>query len=245
MKPTVKPSFFDNFRCIGSSCRVSCCTGFLFSIRRGEERLFPREAWTEDEDGLHLVTRPNGDCPFWTPQHLCARQHGADQGSLPRMCRVFPRIAVDYPDRTEHLLDVLCPEVFRLVSTWEIGDLLVKGGELPEDFPDGQRKEQMEAYRSLDLPGVATAFADYLRRLGAYMAFVNYPLYSRELKAQGVFAPVRRFILEMAGRSHEFAALGDDYFVFLCREWRRYCPAYGFDVEVEGYNGFPGKARDK
>ena len=233
MKPTVRPSFYDAFKCVGAVCRVSCCTGFRFPLQRGEEKNLPEGTWTEDGRGLCFVTRPNGDCPFWTAGHRCPFQHGDDQSELPGVCRVFPRIVADYPDRMELYLDVLCPEVYRLVSTWEIGDLQVDGA-----LTDGSvwriRREQMEAYRTLDLPGTAPAFVDYLRRLGAYLVFINYPIYADWPQAQGVFGPIRRFIEEMSVRSREFAAVDGDWFDFLCREWRNYCPTYGFDLETEG-----------
>ena len=233
-RPTVRPPFFDDFKCVGPACQVSCCTGFRFPLRRGEETGLPRETWTEDERGLCFVTRPNGDCPFWSPEHRCPFQRGSDQSRLPGVCRVFPRIVTDYPDRTELCLDVLCPEVYRLIATWEIGDLRVDGGAEPSDPQYRRRAEEMEAFRALELPGVEPVFADYLRRLGAYLLFPHYPVYADVPKARGVFGPVRRFVELMAARSREFASLDGDYFDFLCREWRRYSPDYGFDIETDG-----------
>ena len=233
-RPTVRPPFFDDFKCVGPACQVSCCTGFRFPLRRGEETGLPRETWTEDERGLCFVTRPNGDCPFWSPEHRCPFQRGGDQSRLPGVCRVFPRIVTDYPDRTELCLDVLCPEVYRLIATWEIGDLRVDGGAEPSDPQYRRRAEEMEAFRALELPGVEPVFADYLRRLGAYLLFPHYPVYADVPKARGVFGPVRRFVELMALRSREFAAPDGDYFDFLCREWRRYSPDYGFDIETDG-----------
>lgn len=233
-RPTVRPPFFDDFKCVGPACQVSCCTGFRFPLRRGEETGLPRETWTEDERGLCFVTRPNGDCPFWSPEHRCPFQRGSDQSRLPGVCRVFPRIVTDYPDRTELCLDVLCPEVYRLIATWEIGDLRVDGGAEPSDPQYRRRAEEMAGYRTLELPGTAPAFADYLRRLGAYLLFPHYPVYADVPKARGVFGPVRRFVELMALRSREFASLDGDYFDFLCREWRRYSPDYGFDIETDG-----------
>ena len=234
VKPTVRTPFFGDFKCLGAICPVSCCTGFRFPLRRGEEKRLPRESWTEDERGLCFVARPNGDCPFWTPERRCPFQHGADQSALPGVCRVFPRIVTDYPDRTELCLDVLCPEVFRLIAGWEIGDLRVDGGVELADPQYLRRAEEMASYRTLELPGAEPAFADYLRRLGAYLLIVHYPIYADVPKAQGVFGPVRRFVELMAARSREFAALDADYFAFLCRMWRQYSPAYGFDIETDG-----------
>ena len=234
VKPTVRPPFFDDFKCVGPGCLVSCCTGFRFPLRRGEEAALPRGTWTEDERGLCFVTRPNGDCPFWTPERRCPFQHGADQSRLPGVCRVFPRIVTDYPDRTELCLDVLCPEVYRLIATWEIGDLRVDGGAEIDDPLYRRRADEMAAWRTFELPDVAPVFADYLRRLGAYLLVVHYPIYADVPKAQGVFGPVRRFVGRMAVRSREFAAPDGNYFAFLCRAWREYSPAYGFDIETDG-----------
>ena len=213
---------------------MSCCTGFRFPLRRGEEKALPRGTWTEDGRGLCFVTRPNGDCPFWTPERLCPFQRGDDQRRLPGVCRVFPRIVTDYPDRTELCLDVLCPEVFRLIATWEIGDLRVDGGIVLSDPLYRRRAEEMEKYRTLELSGTAPAFADYLRRLGAYLLVVHYPIYADVPKAEGVFGPVRRFVGLMSGRTRAFARPDGSFFAFLCREWRRYSPAYGFDIETDG-----------
>ena len=234
MKPTVRPSFYDAFKCVGAACRVSCCTGFRFPLQRGEEKNLPEGTWTEDSRGLCFVTRPNGDCPFWTAGHRCPFQHGDDQSELPGVCRVFPRIVTDYPDRTELCLDVLCPEVYRLIAGWEIGDLRVDGDAELADPLYVRRAEEMAAYRTLELPDTAPEFADYLRRLGAYLLVVHYPIYAEVPKAQGVFDPVRRFVERMAVRSREFAVPDMDFFCFLCREWRDYSPAYGFDIETDG-----------
>ena len=234
MKPTVRPSFYDAFKCVGAACRVSCCTGFRFPLRRGEEKNLPEGTWTEDGRGLCFVTRPNGDCPFWTADHRCPFQHGDDQRELPGVCRVFPRIVTDYPDRTELCLDVFCPEVYRQIAGWEIGDLRVDGDVALADSLYVRRAEEMAAYRALELPDAAPEFADYLRRLGAYLLFVHYPVYADVPKAQGVFGPVRGFVERMAVRSREFAAPGMDFFCFLSREWRGYSPSYGFDIETDG-----------
>ena len=234
MKPTVRPSFYDAFKCVGAACRVSCCTGFRISLLPGEEKRLPRESLAEDSRSRYVVMRPNGDCPFWTAAHRCALQHGDDQSVLPGVCRVFPRVVSPYSDRTEIYLDAYCPEVYRLVSTWEIGDFRISGGPLSDAPVWRQRAEQMDAYRTLELPGTAPVFVDYLRRLGAYLVFTNFPIYKDYPAAQGVFGPVRRFIEEMAGRSREFATVNGEWFDFLCREWRKYSSAYGFDFETEG-----------
>ena len=234
MKPTVRPSFYDTFKCVGAACRVSCCTGFRFPLRRGEEKKLPDGTWTEDDRGLCFVSRPNGDCPFWTASRRCPFQHGDNQSEMPGVCRVFPRIVTDYPDRTELCLDVLCPEVYRLIAGWKIGDLRVDGDVAFADPLYVRRAEEMASYRVLELPGTTPEFADYLRRLGAYLLIVHHPIYADVPKAQGVFGPVRRFVERMAVRSREFAALDMDFFDFLCREWRSYSPIYGFDIETDG-----------
>lgn len=236
-KSSVKIPFFDSFKCRGASCPVSCCSGLRIALPRGEEKDLPREDWTTDEQGVCISMRPNGDCPFWTENHRCQRQRGDDQTALPTICRFFPRIVNVYSDRAEYSLDTLCPEVCRLVATWEIGDVCVDGD---AEFADPQyrrRAEEMESYRTLELPGVAPSVADFLRRFGAYLLFVQYPAYAADPRAQGVFAPVRRFIVQTAESVRTFAALDEEFFAFICRAWRAFCGEYGFDADCEGNFG--------
>ena len=163
VKGIVKPAFYDDFACWAAECPVSCCTGYRFALLRGEERYLPPETVTSDEKGLCLKTRANGDCPFWNSRHLCSLQAGGDQDRLPAICRTFPRIIVNYPDRTEFMLDPMCPAVAQQVSRWAIGDLRVTG-----EITDAAYLKRAEAMRILGDESIS--FPEALRRAAECLA---------------------------------------------------------------------------
>ena len=235
MKGTVKPAFYDDFACWAAECPVSCCTGYRFALLRGEERFLPPEAVTGDEKGLCLKTRANGDGPFWNSRHLCSLQSGGDQDRLPAICRTFPRIIVNYPDRTEFMLDPMCPAVAQQVSRWTIGDLRVTGeitdaaylkraeamrilGDESISFPEALRRAAeclavggswLVAGENFDEPKSPTEITSFWRRMTAYLLLAHWPAYLRVPAAGNVAESIFRFVEECMVVSGSWLVVSD------------------------------------
>ena len=135
-----QPEYYRNFKCIGGTCRFSCCVGWNIG-------------WTEDEvarilnnpdcsDSLRSLTENSftkregeirdcgvvvGDgmrCPFLTEENLCVIQKELGEEYLSKTCREFPRrcrVAFDTQSKSFSTVyrscRLSCPEVSKRLFT--------------------------------------------------------------------------------------------------------------------------------
>lgn len=143
----IKPSYYDEFHCIASACRDSCCIGWEIDIDRESlerykqvdgplgERL--RRAVTED--GCFRLTGEEERCPFLNGEGLCDLILELGEASLCEICREHPRYYEWYGSlRKEAGIGLCCEAAARLI---------LKGGSLertaletpePGDEVDGE-----------------------------------------------------------------------------------------------------------
>ena len=140
----IKPSYFDSFRCIASSCSDSCCKEWdvlVDSDKAAFYRALPgalgdrlRQVLKE-EDGETYMTIENRRCPMWRADGLCRIQAEQGEAALCKTCREFPRLTHDYGDFIEYGLELSCPEAARIILNTPSPVFVteeIPGGEAPE-----------------------------------------------------------------------------------------------------------------
>ena len=140
----IKPSYFDEFRCIASACPDSCCKEWDVQIDNDKAALYRslsgdlgdrlREVLTE-EDGETVMTIIDGRCPMWREDGLCRIQAELGEDALCKTCREFPRLTHDYGNFVEMGLELSCPEAARIILSCPHPTMIesvVSGGEDPE-----------------------------------------------------------------------------------------------------------------
>ncbi len=124
---TVKPDFFDVFKCIADKCTDSCCIGWEIDVDEvafekysklqsplGDEI---RNRITKSEDGNNCFTlTENESCPFLDRNNLCKLIVATgDCSLLCDICREHPRFYEWFVGVTECGLGLCCEEVCRIL----------------------------------------------------------------------------------------------------------------------------------
>ncbi|MBQ7817578.1 MAG: flagellin lysine-N-methylase [Oscillospiraceae bacterium] len=140
----VKPSYFDQFKCIAAACPDSCCKEWTVQVDADSAayyRTLPGALGDRlrqvlvDEDDNTVMFNENGRCPMWRQDGLCRIQAELGHDALCKTCRDFPRLTHDYGNFIEMGLELSCPEAARIILTAPAGapiDEYADGGEEPE-----------------------------------------------------------------------------------------------------------------
>ena len=121
----VRPDFYDDFRCLASACRHSCCIGWEIdvdeqSLARYERLRGPlgRELREniDPEPTPHFRLTGEERCPFLRRDGLCRLILALGEESLCDICALHPRFFNAYPDREEAGLGLCCEEAARLLT---------------------------------------------------------------------------------------------------------------------------------
>lgn len=131
----IKPSYYDQFRCIAGACPDSCCQewdvqvdeaaakGYLALPGALGDRL--RQKLKQDEGGYYLEITDRR-CPMWRQDGLCQIQAELGEEGLCHVCREFPRLRHDYGDFVELGLELSCPEAARLIFTAPVAPYVIE-----------------------------------------------------------------------------------------------------------------------
>ena len=120
----VKPSYFDQFRCIAGSCTDSCCKEWDVQVDDTAAAYYlglPGDLGDrlrqvlKEEDGEMVMTIVDGRCPMWREDGLCRIQAALGHEALCKTCREFPRLTHDFGDFQERGLELSCPEAARFI----------------------------------------------------------------------------------------------------------------------------------
>ena len=122
---TVKLSIFDNFKCLASDCKDSCCNaGWQIDVDKKTMQKYSLCDGTfvqkirdniEQIDKQYCIKCHNGKCPFFRDDGLCDIVKNKGDGFLGEVCRNFPRINNYVAGRREQTLSFACEEVVRQV----------------------------------------------------------------------------------------------------------------------------------
>ena len=109
-----KPSFFDQFKCIGSACTDTCCAGWEIEVDEttAEGYLTEKGAFGDrlrreigSEPGEYFFKLQNNRCPFLNKENLCDIFINLGEDRLCDICREHPRFYNWFGDYTEVVLD--------------------------------------------------------------------------------------------------------------------------------------------
>ena len=140
----VKPSYFDQFRCIAGDCTDSCCkewdvqvddTAAAFYLQLPGDLGDRLRQVLKEEDGEMVMTIVDGRCPMWREDGLCRIQAALGHDALCKTCQEFPRLTHDFGDFQERGLELSCPEAARFIlrnPDFAYISEEVYGGEEPE-----------------------------------------------------------------------------------------------------------------
>lgn len=119
-----KPSFFDQFKCIGSACTDTCCAGWEIEVDEttAEGYLAEKGAFGDrlrreigSEPGEYFFKLKNNRCPFLNKENLCDIFINLGEDRLCDICREHPRFYNWFGDYTEVGLGLCCEEAERLL----------------------------------------------------------------------------------------------------------------------------------
>ena len=119
-----KPSFFDQFKCIGSACTDTCCAGWEIEVDEttaqgylAEKGAFGDRLRREigSEPGEYFCKLKNNRCPFLNKENLCDIFINLGEDRLCDICREHPRFYNWFGDYTEVGLGLCCEEAERLL----------------------------------------------------------------------------------------------------------------------------------
>ena len=120
----IKPSYFDEFRCIAGSCTDSCCKEWDVQVDDQAAEFYLQlpgalgdrlRQVLKEEDGEMVMTIVEGRCPMWREDGLCRIQAELGHEALCKTCREFPRLTHDFGDFQELGLELSCPEAARFI----------------------------------------------------------------------------------------------------------------------------------
>ncbi len=145
----VKLKYCDEFHCVGSECRDSCCMHWNITLTKREylnykkldcspklksviDTAFER---TKKGDEIHyakMKLKENGDCPFHDSDGLCMLQKEQGEKVLTHICSIFPRLYKNVGDEAyAFACNATCPHVVELLISHD------KGLEIAEEEYDG------------------------------------------------------------------------------------------------------------
>ncbi len=122
---TIRPDFYDEFRCLAGACRHSCCVGWEIDVDEETLALYDAldsplgeelRAHIERGDTPHLRLTEDGRCPFLRRDGLCRLILGLGEDALCDICALHPRFFNEYPGRLEAGLGLCCEEAARLLT---------------------------------------------------------------------------------------------------------------------------------
>lgn len=186
---TVRPDFYDDFKCIAQDCKHSCCVGWEIDIDEDSlDYYMELDGKLGDDLKKHISREPephfclveNERCPFLENSGLCRLINELGEESLCQICAEHPRFYNYIEEREEMGLGLCCEEAVRLLYSGkdslklisdreekdeEIRDTLFlllsnKEKDMPERFSDVMAVFH-EKYKPHDL----VFWADYLLTL--------------------------------------------------------------------------------
>jgi len=120
------PSYFNEFKCIGSECPDNCCAGWGIVIDDASydkyksvkgtfgERL--KNSITTDVDGDRVFTlKGDKTCSFLNENKLCDIYSEIGEDSLCYTCRQYPRYLEEFGKLREIGISLSCPEAARII----------------------------------------------------------------------------------------------------------------------------------
>lgn len=188
---------FKNFKCIGSKCSHTCCSGWAINLTKSDyKRLknlgidIQHNASIFDKDNNLTYARmkvfaDTKNCAFLDENNLCKIQKAHGHEAIPYICRIYPRIYKKLNKSFEIGLSLSCPEVIKnYVFNGEVKFIQTTGhlNQVTSDFCLTEDLEQL--YLRLQFIGLEILSLDsflILERL--YMIKFVYSEFYKNIKA--------------------------------------------------------------
>ena len=115
------PEYYDEFSCIASRCKDSCCAGWEIDIDEDPfayystvpgvfgNRLKKQMYLTKDKEHSFRLGE-HGRCPFLNSRNLCDICIELGEEALSEVCTEYPRFAIEYEDVLQKCLSLLKKE---------------------------------------------------------------------------------------------------------------------------------------
>jgi lysine-N-methylase len=150
LKPSLRlqPSYYETFRCVGSVCEDTCCSGWRVPVDKKTFQKYQSCSHTtlgpKLQTLVHINPAPEGDnsyaeikldqglCPFLA-EGLCEIQTALGEEALCKNCATYPRVMAIVEGVLERSLDLSCPEAARLALTDPQPTRFVEPNDLPDD----------------------------------------------------------------------------------------------------------------
>ncbi len=142
----IRPSFYDDFKCIAEKCTDSCCVGWEIAIDKYTLSTYDkmntvfgekiRKNITTDESGCAIFKLDENErCPFLNKNNLCDIITNCGEDSICYICQEHPRFYNEFAEATEYGLGLCCEEVCRwLLENDEPLSFVVEEDGLEDDF---------------------------------------------------------------------------------------------------------------
>ena len=123
---TIKPDFYDSFKCIADKCTDSCCIGWEIDVDENAlekyntintdfgEKICSQIIKSEDGSSCFSICE-NERCPFLNKKNLCDIIINCGEDYLCDICREHPRFYEWFAGITECGLGLCCEEVCRIL----------------------------------------------------------------------------------------------------------------------------------
>ncbi len=116
-------SFYSQFQCTMGDCPNTCCHGWQVVLDKHTIEKYKTKTDTRglrlrgsmrSQNGTVRFKGSKGNCPFLTKDRVCQIQLSLGEEGLPDVCRIFPRLRINYGSFAEELLLLSCPQAVRL-----------------------------------------------------------------------------------------------------------------------------------
>lgn len=118
------PSYYEIFKCIGGSCKDSCCIGweldiddetfYRYRVVEGDFGKRLNESLVDERDAKYFALAENKRCPMLNKDNLCDIILNLGEEALCTVCSEYPRYFVEEEGYTQMDISLSCLEVGRL-----------------------------------------------------------------------------------------------------------------------------------
>ncbi len=132
---TYAPDYYNDFKCIASACKHTCCAGWEIDIDEASlERFLKDPTIASHIKDNSFILDNDENCPFLRQDGLCQMilDHGED--FLCDICHEHPRFYNNYGDYMEAGIGLVCEEACRLILDKKEDFCLIPSTELPDDI---------------------------------------------------------------------------------------------------------------
>lgn len=156
-----KPNYFQEFQCIGSDCKDTCCAGWEIEIDEEALEKYHTVGGTigtklstmivETPEENYFQLQEGKRCPFLTKENLCQLILELGEDSLCNICREHPRHYTWFGEYTEIGLGLCCEEAGRLLfQSSEAVTFILEETQTSDEAEDMEEEDRNYIERMLD-----------------------------------------------------------------------------------------------